>query len=92
MSNGESLWAVRYSTEHKSRTLFLSADADTFKRLYPDNPRAEQMHEGDRLVVSEPFSDLPGIWHEIPESTAVTIHPGGEHETQAFEPVAAARA
>src|SRR5438034_1061243 len=80
ISDGESLWAVRYSTEHRSRTLFVSADVHTIRHLYPDNERYERLKEGDCLVVSEPFSDLPGMWHEIPESTAVVVHPGGSHE------------
>jgi predicted glutamine amidotransferase len=85
-SDGESLWAVRYSSEHRTRTLFVSADVETMRVLYPDNQRAEQMKPGDRLVVSEPFSDLPGVWQEIPESTALTVHPGGAHEMQPFVP------
>ncbi len=87
VSDGECLWAVRYSTEHNSRTLFLSGDADSVKALYPENPRLQQLREGDRLVVSEPLSDLPDAWHEIPESTAVIIRPGGEHETRPFRPL-----
>jgi predicted glutamine amidotransferase len=86
VSDGESFWAVRYSTEHQSRTLFLSADVDTVHALYPENARLAQLKEGDRLVVSEPFNDLPGLWHEVPESTAVTVDPGGAHEMRPFEP------
>jgi len=29
-----------------------------------------------RLIVSEPFSDLPGDWREIPQGTAVTVRAG----------------
>jgi glutamine amidotransferase len=86
VSDGTTLWAVRYSTEHKSRTLFVSADVDTVQSMYPDNPRLAMLKEGDRLIVSEPFSDLPGLWHEIPESTAMVVHPGAAHETMPFEP------
>jgi glutamine amidotransferase len=86
VSDGASLWAVRYSTEHKSRTLFVSADVETVQQMYPDNPRLARMREGDRVIVSEPFSDLPGLWHEIPESTAMVVHPGGAHETREFTP------
>ena len=86
VSDGMSLWAVRYSTERKSRTLFITAEATTIQTLYPENPRFAELKEGDRLIVSEPFSDLPGMWHEIPESTAVVVYPGGEHETRPFVP------
>jgi glutamine amidotransferase len=92
VSDGASLWAVRYSSEHKSRTLFRSEDADTVRQLYPDNTRIQRLREGDHIVVSEPIADLPGAWHEIPESTALTIAPGGEWETRAFTPRTQARA
>jgi len=87
VSDGESLWAVRYSTEHNSRTLFSSADADAVKALHPENPRLQMLTEGDRLVVSEPLAELAGAWHEIPESTALRVGPGGEYEMRPFNPV-----
>jgi glutamine amidotransferase len=87
VSDGESLWAVRYSTEHNSRTLFSSADVDSIRALHPENPRLALLKEGDRLVVSEPLADLPGAWHEIPESTALKVGPGGEHEMRPFRPL-----
>jgi predicted glutamine amidotransferase len=90
VSDGESVWAVRYSTERHTRTLFVSADVDALKRLHPDNPRLQRMSEGDTLIVSEPLADLPGAWHEIPESTAVVVEPGGRHELQRFSPHVAA--
>ena len=48
------------------------------------------MREGDTLIVSEPFADLSGVWHEIPESTAVVVKPGGAHERHNFSPRVAA--
>src|SRR4051794_7840114 len=86
VSNGESLWAIRYSTEGHSRTLLESAHVATTRELYPDTPRLGRLREGDRLVVSEPLADLPGVWNEIPESTALTISPGGGHEQRPFRP------
>jgi hypothetical protein len=35
-------------------------------------------------VISEPFGDLPGAWHEIPPSTAIVVHRGGRHESRRF--------
>ena len=43
------------------------------------------MTAGDRVVVSEPVSDLPGAWREVPESTALIIQRGSDEE-QAFHP------
>jgi predicted glutamine amidotransferase len=86
VSDGTSLWAVRYSTEGRPRSLFASAGADTVRRLYPDNPRFQRLSADDRLIVSEPFSDLPGVWQEIPEATAVTVRRGGVLEERPFRP------
>jgi predicted glutamine amidotransferase len=86
ISDGESLWGIRYATEGKPRTLFASADVDAVRRLHPDNPRLQLLREGDRLIVSEPVADLPGMWHEIAPSTAVTVRPGGVFEHHEFRP------
>jgi glutamine amidotransferase len=85
MSNGERLWAVRYSSERKSRTLYTSADRHTVQALHPDHPRFQQLTDEDRLIVSEPLSDLPGVWIAVPESTAIVVQPGAD-EQQPFEP------
>jgi predicted glutamine amidotransferase len=86
VSDGTSLWAVRYATEGPARSLFASADVSAIQTLHPDNPRLQQLNEGDRLIVSEPFADLPGVWHEIPEATAVCARRGGELEQRPFVP------
>jgi glutamine amidotransferase len=85
ISDGERLWAIRYSSEHASRTLFVSADVEALQRLHPENERLQRLSEGDRVVVSEPLADLSGAWIEIPESTALVIA-DGELEQQPFQP------
>jgi predicted glutamine amidotransferase len=89
VSDGERLWALRYSTQGRSRTLFASADADSVRRLHPENPRLQRVRDEDRLVVSEPFSDLPGVWNEIPEATVLVVQPGAD-EQRPFAPQSAA--
>jgi predicted glutamine amidotransferase len=89
VSDGESLWAVRYCTNGRPRSLFASADVEAIQRLHPDNPRLGRLGADDRMVVSEPFSDLPGVWREIPPSTAVTVRRGGVLEERPFTPRAA---
>jgi predicted glutamine amidotransferase len=85
VSDGERLWAVRYSTDGNSRTLYASADASSVRRLHPENARLQRVRDEDRLVVSEPFSDLPGVWNEIPESTVLIVQPGAD-EQRPFRP------
>jgi predicted glutamine amidotransferase len=86
VSDGASLWAVRYATEGRPRSLFASCDVDAIRRLHPDNPRFQRLSPDDRLIVSEPFSDLPGVWQEIPPSTAVTVRRGGVLDERPFRP------
>jgi predicted glutamine amidotransferase len=86
VSDGQSLWAVRYATAGRPRSLFASNDVDTLKRLYPDNLRFRYAAPGDRVIVSEPFSDLPGVWKEIPPATAVSLHDGGVLDERPFRP------
>ena len=85
ISDGERLWAIRYSTEHDSRSLFVSADVAALQQLHPENERLQQFSEGDRVVVSEPFGDLAGAWREVPESTALVIEDGDLHQ-RSFTP------
>jgi len=92
VSDGESLWAVRYATNGKPRSLFASADPESIRHLHPENPTFQRLSPDDRVIVSEPFSDLPGVWHEIPPSTAVTVRRGGVLEQQPFHPEAASPA
>jgi glutamine amidotransferase len=77
---------VRYATEGPARSLFASADVDAIHHLYPDNARLERLGADDRLIVSEPVADLPGVWEEIPPGTAVTVRRGGVLEQRPFVP------
>lgn len=86
LSDGERLWAVRYATDATPPSLFVSADADALCRLHPDNPRLQQLGYDDRLVVSEPFNDLPGAWNEVDPSMAVAVNPDGGVEHRSFHP------
>jgi len=86
-SNGDKLWAFRYSSEHKSRTLFFSSAIDTLRQLYPDNLFFQELDEEARLVVSEPLGDLPGAWHEMPESSYGVVQLG-QDELHEFAPIA----
>ena len=83
ISNGERLWAVRYSTEGHSRTLFISQEASALRAL--GHERLERLGDEDRAIVSEPLGDLEGVWLEVPESSAVIVQPGAD-EQRPFRP------
>lgn len=86
VSDGDAIWAVRYATTGTPRSLFASADADAVRRLHPDNPRLQRLGHDDRLIVSEPFSDLQGVWREVPPATAIVVRRGGAIEEHPFAP------
>ena len=61
------------------------AEVSAIRELHIENPRLAQLRDEDRLIVSEPLADLPGVWAEIPESTVMIIQPGPD-ESRPFEP------
>ena len=85
ISDGERLWAIRYSSQHESRTLFVSEDVEAVQALHPENERLQRLAAGARVVVSEPLADLAGAWREIPESTALVVEDGAV-EQRPFQP------
>ncbi|BFV55024.1 class II glutamine amidotransferase [Kitasatospora sp. CMC57] len=85
ITDGERLWAFRYSSGHKSRSLFYSSRVDTLRRLHPDVAFLQGISEETRLIVSEPLGDLPGAWNEVPESSYGVIQPGAD-ELNTFRP------
>ena len=84
-SDGESLWAFRYSSERKSRSLFYSTAVHTLRAQYPDNPMLHDLSDETRLVVSEPLGDLAGAWNEVPEASYGVIQKG-QDELKPFTP------
>jgi predicted glutamine amidotransferase len=86
-SDGECVWAFRYSSEGDSRSLFFSTDVRTLREMYPENELLREVGDEARLVVSEPLGDtLPGAWNEVPESSYGVIQPGDD-ELHPFVPV-----
>ena len=86
MSDGQSIWAFRYSSERDSRSLFFSTAIDTLRELYPDNELFQMADVETRLIVSEPLGDLKGAWNEVPESSWGVVKPGDD-ELHPFAPV-----
>jgi predicted glutamine amidotransferase len=84
-TNGESIWAFRYSSEGASRTLFFSTRMDQLQALYPEIDELAGLSDETRVVVSEPLGDLPGAWNEVPESHVGIVQPGAD-ELRPFTP------
>lgn len=77
VSDGTTLWAFRYSTQGRTRTLFHSADIRTLRQMYPDQERLSRFGDHAKVVVSEPLNDLPGAFVEVPESSALILEMDG---------------
>jgi len=84
ISDGESLYAVRYSTEGKSRSLFHSASRDATMEIAPD---AGRFSRDARAIVSEPLSHLEAEWVAVPEASFLTITKG-KITCESFAPIA----
>ena len=84
-TDGECIWAFRYSSEGQSRSLFFSTDVGTLREMYPENELLRESGDESRLVVSEPLGKLPGAWNEVPESSYGVVQPG-QDELHSFTP------
>ncbi len=81
VSDGRRLFAIRYSSERDSRTLYYTRDAVTLADAYPG---VERFSDDALAVVSEPFNAL-ARWTAIPESHALVVDRGAI-ELQTFTP------
>ena len=84
-TDGDSIWAFRYSSERDSRSLFFSTDVQTLRHQYPDNPVLHDLSDETRIVLSEPLGDLAGAWNAVPESSWGVVQPG-QDELHPFTP------
>jgi glutamine amidotransferase len=82
LTDGHHMYAVRYSSNHHSRTLYHSRSIKALRAL---NPMFERYSEDAIVVVSEPVNDVMDYWEEIPEATALVVE-GCEVSTRPFVP------
>jgi predicted glutamine amidotransferase len=84
-TDGKSVWAFRYSSERRSRSLYFSTDMRTVREMYPERPRLQEVSDEPRIIVSEPIVELAGAWNEVPESSYGVVQEG-EDELRPFRP------
>ncbi len=79
VTDGERIYAVRYSSIGKSRSLYHSRSLSAVRDLIPPERRGllDAFGEEAVTVVSEPLDDLPELWEEVPEATFLTVEKGG---------------
>lgn len=85
VADGERMCAIRYATSGEPRTLYHSTDAATLKAAYPHVERFRRFDERAHALVSEPMSELPGVWNRVPASSFVTFVDGAER-IESFDP------
>jgi predicted glutamine amidotransferase len=84
-TDGQTIWAFRYSSERDSRSLYYSTRMDTLKAMYPESEELGALSDETRVVVSEPLGELPGAWNEVPDSHVGIVQPG-QDELRPFAP------
>lgn len=82
-TNGEQLWAIRYSSNHQSRTLYHSSHLHALHEI--DGTYAP-LPDDATIVVSEPLDELTSHWEEVPESALLTVS-GGSATVSSFSPM-----
>ena len=86
-TNGERLWAFRYSSEGKSRSLYFSTAYETLKSSIPTT-RASTTSTRRRGSSSPSRSAIcAGVWNQVPEAIWGVVQPG-QDEMNTFRPVA----
>ena len=84
-TDGECIWAFRYSSQGDSRSLFYSTDVRTLRAQHPEVALLGEVSDESRLVVSEPLGTLAGAWNAIPPSSYGVIQAGADTLTH-FDP------
>ncbi|WP_019146482.1 class II glutamine amidotransferase [Aeromicrobium massiliense] len=84
-TDGEKLWAFRYSSVKQSRTLYFSTAVSALRQMYPENEVFTKISDETRIVVSEPLGELVGAWNPVPESSYGIVEEGDD-TLGTFEP------
>jgi glutamine amidotransferase len=77
-TDGERVWAFRYSSVGNSRSLFFSTAVATLRTMYPDNETLHRVSDQTRIIVSEPLGELVGAWQPVPESSYGVVQDGAD--------------
>ena len=82
-TDGRTIYALRYASNHDSKTLFYSRNLRAIHELNGDY---EAIPEGGHILVSEPLDDLSDDWALVPEATFLIMEDGNVSMLP-FEPV-----
>ncbi|MFO0900062.1 MAG: class II glutamine amidotransferase [Pirellulales bacterium] len=83
ISDGQTLYGVRYASDGQAPTLYYSPDVED---LYRVNPQiAGRFGPAARAIVSEPVGAYPTLWTEAPQGSLLTVR-DGNLEVRPFQP------
>jgi len=72
-TDGRRLYAMRYSSNRQSKSLFCSRNVHAIRELNGDY---ETFPEGGLVIVSEPLDSLSEHWMKVPEATLIVAEKG----------------
>jgi len=85
VSDGETVYGVRYASDADAPTLYRSRDMD---EVYELNPELRgRLATTTRVVVSEPIGRFAEMWLPVAQNTSITVR-AGEVVTRPFVPIA----
>ncbi len=73
MSDGRSLYTIRYATNEEANTQFYSTDSNCMKDV---SEHCDEMPSDGIVVVSEPLDQLGTKWNEVPKNSFLSICDG----------------
>ena len=75
VTDGTTLYAVRYASDGQAPTLYYSPDV---QEVYKINPTITgRFGDAARVIVSEPVGVYPEMWTEAPQSSLLIVREGG---------------
>jgi len=85
LSDGQSVWAVRYASDGQAPTLYYSKAVEDLVALGLDATAGERLGPDARMIVSEPIGKLAGAWVTVPQASALRLQ-AGAIESVPFRP------
>lgn len=84
LSDGKTLYALRYASDGKAPTLYYSRDVDEVYEAHPE--LIGKFSSDTRIIASEPGGRAKNLWHQVPESSFLEVQ-GEQIEVSDFKPV-----
>ena len=84
-SDGDSLYAIRHSTDNKPKTLYYNRRSEDLDEVLSEEATTPS---SGTILLSEPIDDCPDNWESVPSGSYVTVS-GGKVRVEPFRPASA---